>query len=122
MHCCWSNLVSCSIQATWFLTSYLQILNLLNIVEQLLLVQDGKLYGRDPIFSVINKAAALPEATKNHDIQKNEYIVQLGQVMTIIIYAIHFTFLFCYIFIIIFSMNSIFLRWYIHSCISRFWS
>ncbi|XP_021277230.1 N-alpha-acetyltransferase 35, NatC auxiliary subunit [Herrania umbratica] len=48
---------------------------------QLLLVQDGKLYGRDPIFAVITKAAALPEATKNHDIQKNEYIVQLGQLV-----------------------------------------
>ncbi|XP_022755178.1 N-alpha-acetyltransferase 35, NatC auxiliary subunit-like isoform X5 [Durio zibethinus] len=46
---------------------------------QLLLVQDGKLYGRDPIFAVITKAAALPEATKNHDIQKNESILQLGQ-------------------------------------------
>ncbi|KAK1550417.1 hypothetical protein Q3G72_018707 [Acer saccharum] len=48
---------------------------------QLLLVQDGKLYGRDPIFAVITKAAALPEVTKNHDIQKNEYIVQLGQLV-----------------------------------------
>ncbi|XVF34582.1 hypothetical protein REPUB_Repub18cG0071000 [Reevesia pubescens] len=48
---------------------------------QLLLVQDGKLYGRDPFFAVITKAAALPEATKNHDIQKNEYIVQLGQLV-----------------------------------------
>ncbi|XWS70744.1 hypothetical protein CRYUN_Cryun03dG0075000 [Craigia yunnanensis] len=48
---------------------------------QLLLVQDGKLYGRNPIFAVITKAAALPEATKNHDIQKNEYIAQLGQLV-----------------------------------------
>ncbi|XP_022755175.1 N-alpha-acetyltransferase 35, NatC auxiliary subunit-like isoform X2 [Durio zibethinus] len=48
---------------------------------QLLLVQDGKLYGRDPIFAVITKAAALPEATKNHDIQKNESILQLGQLV-----------------------------------------
>ncbi|GAV88190.1 Mak10 domain-containing protein [Cephalotus follicularis] len=48
---------------------------------QLLLVQDGKLYGRDPIFTVITKAATLPEATKNHDIQKNEYIAQLGQLV-----------------------------------------
>ena len=54
--------------------------SILSICEQLLLVQDGKLYGRDPIFAVITKAAALPEVTKNHDIQKNEYIVQLGQV------------------------------------------
>ncbi|KAJ4709062.1 N-alpha-acetyltransferase 35 NatC auxiliary subunit [Melia azedarach] len=48
---------------------------------QLLLVQDGKLYGRDPIFAVITKAAGLPELTKNHDIQKNEYIVQLVQLV-----------------------------------------
>ncbi|GMN47234.1 hypothetical protein TIFTF001_016419 [Ficus carica] len=46
---------------------------------QLLLVQDGKIHGRDPVFSIINRAAALPEATKNHDIQKNEFILQLGQ-------------------------------------------
>lgn len=57
----------------------------MNIVKQLLLVQDGKLYGRDPLFAVINKAAALPEATKNHDIQKNESFLQLGMVMPIII-------------------------------------
>ncbi|KAL5547764.1 hypothetical protein UlMin_002995 [Ulmus minor] len=48
---------------------------------QLLLVQDGKLYGRDSVFAVISRAAALPEATKNHDIQKNEFFVQLGQLV-----------------------------------------
>ncbi|PON77085.1 NatC N(alpha)-terminal acetyltransferase, Mak10 subunit [Parasponia andersonii] len=48
---------------------------------QLLLVQDGKLHGRDPVFAVITRAAALPEATRNHDIQKNEFIVQLGQLV-----------------------------------------
>lgn len=48
---------------------------------QLLLVQDGKLYGRDPVFAVICKGAALPEVAKNHDIQKNEFILQLGQVI-----------------------------------------
>lgn len=48
---------------------------------QLLLVQDGKLYGRDPIFAVICKAAALPEVTKNHDIQNHESVVQLGQLV-----------------------------------------
>lgn len=48
---------------------------------QLLLVQDGKLYGRESIFSVITRAAALPDVTKNHDIQKNEYIMQLGQLV-----------------------------------------
>ncbi|GFS30812.1 MAK10 homologue [Actinidia rufa] len=48
---------------------------------QLLLVQDGKLYGRDPIFVVISKAAALPEVPRNHDIQKNEILVQLVQLV-----------------------------------------
>ncbi|KAH7546318.1 hypothetical protein FEM48_Zijuj01G0187600 [Ziziphus jujuba var. spinosa] len=48
---------------------------------QCLLVKDGKLYGQDPVFAIITKAAALPEATKNHDIQKNEFIVQLGQLV-----------------------------------------
>jgi hypothetical protein len=51
--------------------------------KQLLLVQDGKLYGRDSMFAVITRVAALPEVTKNHDIQNNEYIGQLGQVKTI---------------------------------------
>jgi hypothetical protein len=34
------------------------------------------------MFAVITRAAALPEVTKNHDIQNNEYIGQLGQVKT----------------------------------------
>ncbi|XP_027330807.1 N-alpha-acetyltransferase 35, NatC auxiliary subunit isoform X3 [Abrus precatorius] len=48
---------------------------------QLLLVQDGKLYGRDSMFSMITKAAGLPEVTENHDIQKNEFMVQLEQLV-----------------------------------------
>lgn len=59
------------------------------------MVQDGRLYGRDPIFAVITKAAALSEATKYHDIQKNEYIVQLGQVM--IITHLSYTFHCCFL-------------------------
>lgn len=46
---------------------------------QLLLVQDGKLYGRDSMFDVVCKAAAIPEITKNPEIQKNESFVHLGQ-------------------------------------------
>ncbi|XP_071724415.1 uncharacterized protein [Rutidosis leptorrhynchoides] len=46
---------------------------------QLLLVQDGKLYGHDSMFAVICKAAAIPELTKNLDIQKNESFIHLGQ-------------------------------------------
>lgn len=53
----------------------------LQICYQLLLVQDGKLYGRIPIFAVITRAAGLPEVAKDHDIQKNEFMVQLGQVV-----------------------------------------
>lgn len=45
---------------------------------QLLLIQDAKLYGRDSIFAVICRAAALPEVTKDHDIQKDEVVMQLG--------------------------------------------
>ncbi|KAL4654167.1 hypothetical protein ACB092_01G358500 [Castanea dentata] len=48
---------------------------------QLLLVQDGKLYGRDSMFAVITRAAVLPEVAKNHDVQKNEYFLQLGQLV-----------------------------------------
>ncbi|XP_027920615.1 N-alpha-acetyltransferase 35, NatC auxiliary subunit isoform X3 [Vigna unguiculata] len=48
---------------------------------QLLLVQDGKLYGRDPIFSMITRATGLPEVAEMHDIQKNEFMVQLGQLV-----------------------------------------
>ncbi|KAL8502716.1 hypothetical protein ACS0TY_021726 [Phlomoides rotata] len=48
---------------------------------QLLLVQDGKLYGREPIFAVICKAALLPDGAKNHDIQKNETVAQIGQLL-----------------------------------------
>ncbi|XP_057968901.1 uncharacterized protein LOC131158213 isoform X2 [Malania oleifera] len=46
---------------------------------QLLLVQDGKLYGWDPMFAVISRAASLPEVVKNYNIQNNESVVQLGQ-------------------------------------------
>ncbi|XP_011078412.1 N-alpha-acetyltransferase 35, NatC auxiliary subunit isoform X2 [Sesamum indicum] len=48
---------------------------------QLLLVQEGKLYGREPMFAVICRAALLPEGAKNHDVQKNETVGQLGQLL-----------------------------------------
>ncbi|CAM8923052.1 unnamed protein product [Rhodiola kirilowii] len=48
---------------------------------QVLLIEDGKLYGRDSMFAVISKAAALPPLPPNHEIQKNECIVQLGQLV-----------------------------------------
>ncbi|KAL3745262.1 hypothetical protein ACJRO7_014383 [Eucalyptus globulus] len=48
---------------------------------QTLLIQDGKLYGRDSIFAVITKAAGLPEILRNHDIQNGECLVQLGQLV-----------------------------------------
>ncbi|KAL5729638.1 hypothetical protein ACHQM5_002562 [Ranunculus cassubicifolius] len=48
---------------------------------QLLLVQDGKLYGRDFIYDVIFRAAALHEAPKDQGIMKNEFVLQLGQLL-----------------------------------------
>ena len=45
------------------------------------MIQDGKLYGRESIFHVICRASALPESLKNHDIQKSEALMQLGQVI-----------------------------------------
>ncbi|CAN1290155.1 N-alpha-acetyltransferase 35, NatC auxiliary subunit [Linum perenne] len=48
---------------------------------QLLLVQEGRLYGRDPMFSVITRAGGLPETTKHNDIQRNESVMQLGQLV-----------------------------------------
>ncbi|XP_010241586.1 PREDICTED: N-alpha-acetyltransferase 35, NatC auxiliary subunit isoform X2 [Nelumbo nucifera] len=46
---------------------------------QRLLVQDGKLYGRDPVFDVICRAAAVSDVPKNSGIQKSEIVLQLGQ-------------------------------------------
>uniref|UniRef100_A0A1D1ZAE2 N-alpha-acetyltransferase 35, NatC auxiliary subunit n=1 Tax=Anthurium amnicola TaxID=1678845 RepID=A0A1D1ZAE2_9ARAE len=52
---------------------------------QLLLIQDGKLYGRDPFYDVIIKALPMPEAIRNQEFQKqfqkNELVVQLGQLV-----------------------------------------
>ncbi|XP_047311558.1 N-alpha-acetyltransferase 35, NatC auxiliary subunit isoform X2 [Impatiens glandulifera] len=48
---------------------------------QLLLVKDGKLYGRDSMFAAISKAASLPEIMMNHEIQKTEAFVQLEQLV-----------------------------------------
>ncbi|KAE9464390.1 hypothetical protein C3L33_03721, partial [Rhododendron williamsianum] len=48
---------------------------------KVLLIHDGKLYGRDPVFTVISKAVALPEFPKDHEIQKNEVLAQLGQLV-----------------------------------------
>ncbi|KAK1323353.1 hypothetical protein QJS10_CPA02g00224 [Acorus calamus] len=48
---------------------------------QLLLVQDGKLFGRDPIIDVISRAAVLPELSKNLEFQKTEFVVQLGKLV-----------------------------------------
>ncbi|XP_021760739.1 uncharacterized protein LOC110725582 isoform X4 [Chenopodium quinoa] len=47
--------------------------------DMVLLIQGGKLYGRDPVFFVMCKASALPESMKDLNIQKNEAVVQLGQ-------------------------------------------
>ncbi|RWV99524.1 hypothetical protein GW17_00037563 [Ensete ventricosum] len=47
---------------------------------QILLIQDGKLCGKDSFHDVISRALALPELTADKEFQKNEFIVQLGQV------------------------------------------
>lgn len=46
---------------------------------QLLLVQDGKLYGRDSFLTICARALAL-DVTKHHGLHNNEYILQLNQV------------------------------------------
>ncbi|CAI0629390.1 unnamed protein product [Linum tenue] len=61
--------------------SHLQVPYSLPSTETLLLVQEGRLYGRDPMFAVITRAAGLPETTKNHDIQRYESVMQLGQLV-----------------------------------------
>lgn len=48
---------------------------------QLLLVQDGKLYGKDSFHEVISRAIALPDVTGDQAFQKNEFVVQLGQLV-----------------------------------------
>ncbi|PKA48850.1 hypothetical protein AXF42_Ash016366 [Apostasia shenzhenica] len=46
---------------------------------QLLLVKDGKLYGKDPFHEVISRALALPVALKDQEFHKNDFVMQLGQ-------------------------------------------
>ncbi|KAJ6831291.1 N-alpha-acetyltransferase 35, NatC auxiliary subunit [Iris pallida] len=48
---------------------------------QLLLVQDGKLYGRDFFYDVVLRALALQEIPRDQEFQKNEFAVQLGQLI-----------------------------------------
>ncbi|XP_024016459.1 N-alpha-acetyltransferase 35, NatC auxiliary subunit isoform X3 [Eutrema salsugineum] len=45
---------------------------------QLLLVQDGKLFGRDTFLAICARGFGL-DVTKDHALQKNEYILQLSQ-------------------------------------------
>uniref|UniRef100_A0A0D3FBQ8 N-alpha-acetyltransferase 35, NatC auxiliary subunit n=1 Tax=Oryza barthii TaxID=65489 RepID=A0A0D3FBQ8_9ORYZ len=46
---------------------------------QTLLVQDGKLYGRDLSCDVISRALSLPDIIGDKEFQMNEFVVQLGQ-------------------------------------------
>lgn len=52
--------------------------------KQLLLIQDGKLYGRYPFSDVIIKSLSIPETARNQEFQKefqkNESVTQLEQV------------------------------------------
>jgi hypothetical protein len=49
-------------------------------LKQTLLIQDGKLYGRDLICDVISRALSLPDIVGDKEFQTNEFVVQLGQV------------------------------------------
>uniref|UniRef100_M8CV69 N-alpha-acetyltransferase 35, NatC auxiliary subunit n=1 Tax=Aegilops tauschii TaxID=37682 RepID=M8CV69_AEGTA len=49
---------------------------------QTLLVQDGKLYGRDLFCDVISRALSLPDIIGDKEFQSNEFVVQLGQLVT----------------------------------------
>lgn len=49
-------------------------------LKQTLLVQDGKLYGRDFFCDVISRALSLPDVIGDKEFQMNEFLVQLGQV------------------------------------------
>uniref|UniRef100_A0ACD5ZFF1 Uncharacterized protein n=1 Tax=Avena sativa TaxID=4498 RepID=A0ACD5ZFF1_AVESA len=46
---------------------------------QTLLIQDGKIYGRDLICDVISRALSLPDIIGDKEFQTNEFVVQLGQ-------------------------------------------
>nr|BAD36037.1 natC N(alpha)-terminal acetyltransferase, Mak10 subunit-like [Oryza sativa Japonica Group] len=48
---------------------------------QTLLVQDGKLYGRDLSCDVISRALSLPDIIGDKEFQMNEFVVQLGQLV-----------------------------------------
>ncbi|KQK01141.2 hypothetical protein BRADI_3g54430v3 [Brachypodium distachyon] len=48
---------------------------------QTLLVQDGKLYGRDLFCDVISRALSLPDIIGDKEFQMNEFVVQLGQLV-----------------------------------------
>ncbi|KAG8072796.1 hypothetical protein GUJ93_ZPchr0006g46170 [Zizania palustris] len=48
---------------------------------QTLLVQDGKLYGRDLSCDVISRALSLPGIIGDKEFQTNEFVVQLGQLV-----------------------------------------
>lgn len=68
-----------------FFHYFLFFINISISGEQLLLVQDGKLCGRDFFYDVISRALALPELAKDQEFQKNEFVVQLGQVRVLFV-------------------------------------
>jgi hypothetical protein len=42
------------------------------------------------MFSMITRAAGLPEVAENHDIQKNEFMMQLEQVMKLKLFGMSY--------------------------------
>lgn len=48
---------------------------------QLLMVQDGKLFGRDLLSDVICRAMKMPHLANNRDFQRNDSVIQLGRLI-----------------------------------------
>lgn len=55
---------------------------------QCLLIQDGRMYGRESFGDVILRILSVPDITRNqellNDFHKNEFVVQLGQVLQLV--------------------------------------
>jgi hypothetical protein len=56
------------------------VYNLKHFFFQLLLIQYGKLYGREFFHEVIARVLLLPDVAKDKAFHQNEFVVQLGQV------------------------------------------
>lgn len=64
------------------------------------------------MFSMITRAAGLPEVVENHDIQKNEFMVQLQQVMKLKYFGMSYLKPIC----MSFTLLHVFLNLYRYAC------